>query len=140
MKKTIVVVAAVLLVAVLAGLSQTPSGPKYQVVFQMSEAKGDAWDSVLGHVTNLRKALEKDGVEVEVVFFGPGLDMLLKKNTEQEQRIKELSDAGVKFAACQNAMRFRHVKSEDLLPFATEVDSGVAELTRRQKAGWAYIH
>jgi intracellular sulfur oxidation DsrE/DsrF family protein len=33
-----------------------------------------------------------------------------------------------------------NIKSEDLTPYATEVDSAVAELTRRQEAGYAYIH
>ena len=29
--------------------------------------------------------------------------------------------------------------TEDLFPFASTVDSGVAELVRKQEAGWAYI-
>ena len=43
-------------------------------------------------------------------------------------------------AACQNAMRSRNLKTEDLVPFATQVDAGVAELARKQEASWAYIH
>jgi hypothetical protein len=37
---------------------------------------------------------------------------------------------------------FLHVQNlqEDLTPYATEVDSAVAELTRRQEADYAYIH
>jgi len=92
------------------------------------------------HVNNMRTALSKDGVQVEVVFFGPGLNMLLKKNTAYEERLKQLADSGVTLAACQNAMKFLNVKTEDLFPFATQVDSGVAELVRKQKAGWEYIH
>jgi uncharacterized protein len=46
----------------------------------------------------------------------------------------------VKLSACQNAMRLMNVKTEDLFPFAAQVDSGVAELARKQEAGWAYIH
>jgi intracellular sulfur oxidation DsrE/DsrF family protein len=96
---------------------------------------------VIRHTNNLRKAFEKDGgAQVEIVFFGQGLKMLLKTNTEFEEKLKKLSDDGVKLAACQNAMKAMNVKSEDLFPFATEVDSGVAELTRRQEAGYAYIH
>lgn len=140
MKKTILAIAALALVVVLAALSQTSNSPKYQVVFQMTEPEGDAWDSLVSHVNNIRSALAKDGVQVEVVFFGNGLDMLLKKNTGYEERLKQLADNGVTLAACQNAMRFKKVTTEDLFPFATQVDSGVAELTRKQKAGWAYIH
>jgi hypothetical protein len=66
--------------------------------------------------------------------------MLLKKNTKYEERLKQLADSGVTLAACQNAMRFLKVTTEDLFPFAAQVDSGVAELVRRQKEGWQYIH
>jgi intracellular sulfur oxidation DsrE/DsrF family protein len=37
-------------------------------------------------------------------------------------------------------MRVMNVKTGDLLPFASEVDSGIAEVVRKQEAGWAYIH
>ena len=140
MKKTIVAVAALLLIVVCAALSQTAAGPKYQVVVQLTEPEGQAWDMMIAHVTNMRAALAKDGVQTEVVFFGPGLNMLLKKNTAYEERLKQLADAGVTLAACQNAMKFINVKTEDLFPFASQVDSGVAELVRKQKAGWQYIH
>jgi intracellular sulfur oxidation DsrE/DsrF family protein len=140
MKKTILALAALVLIAGLTVLSQTPNQPKYQVVFQLTEPEGQAWDALPLHVANLQKALAKDGVQVEVVFFGPGLNMLLKKNIAYEERLKQLSDSGVTLAACQNAMKFLNVKTEDLFPFATQVDSGVAELVRKQKAGWEYIH
>jgi uncharacterized protein len=140
MKKTILAVAAFVLIAGLTVLSQTPTQPKYQVVFQLTEPEGQAWDVLVMHVNNMRTALSKDGVQVEVVFFGPGLNMLLKKNTAYEERLKQLADSGVTLAACQNAMKFLNVKTEDLFPFATQVDSGVAELVRKQKAGWEYIH
>ncbi len=140
MKKTILAVAALAIIAGFTVLSQTPSQPKYQVVFQLTEPEGQAWDVLPMHVANMQKALAKDGVQVEVVFFGPGLNMLLKKNTAYEARLKQLADSGVTLAACQNAMKFLNVKTEDLFPFATQVDSGVAELVRKQKAGWEYIH
>jgi hypothetical protein len=34
-------------------------------------------------------------------------------------------------AACQNTMRAMKMKTEDLFPFSTEVDSGVSELVRK---------
>jgi intracellular sulfur oxidation DsrE/DsrF family protein len=139
MKRTVLAAAALTLVAVLAAVSQTASVPKHKVVFQMSEPE-KSWDSLISHVTNLRKAFEKDGSQVEVVFFGDGLDMILKKDTAYEEGLKRLADSGVTLAACQNAMRFKNVKTEDLFPFVTQVDSGVAELTRKQEAGWSYIH
>jgi intracellular sulfur oxidation DsrE/DsrF family protein len=121
--------------------AQTPANPKHHTVFQLSEAQGPAWDSVIRHTDNLRKAFEKDGgVQVEIVFYAQGLKMLLKTNKEYEERLKKLADQGVILAACQNAMKAMKVKSEELFPFAIEVDSGIAEITRKQEAGWAYIH
>jgi intracellular sulfur oxidation DsrE/DsrF family protein len=140
-KKTILAIAAVALLVAAAAFSQTTLGsPKYHVVFQLTEPEGLAWDSLIMHVRNMQAALGKDNSQVEVVFFGPGLNMLLKKNSAYEARLKELADSGVTLAACQNAMRFFKVTSADLFPFATEVDSGVAELVRKQQAGWQYIH
>ena len=140
MKRTILSVAVLMFVLVGAAVTQTPNTPKHRVVFQMTEPEGASWDMLVGHVDNLRSALSKDGVEVEVVFFGPGLSMLLKKNSAYAERLKQLSDKGVTLAACQNAMRYMKVTTEDLFPFAAQVDSGVADIVRKQDAGWAYVH
>lgn len=141
MPKTILAVAILALFAAFAAISQTQSAPKHHVVFQLTEPDGDAWGLMIAHVNNMQKAFAKDGgSQVEVVFFGPGLNMLRKTNTVNRDDLKKLADSGVTLAACQNAMRFFNMKSEDLFPFATEVDSGVAELSRKQEAGWAYIH
>jgi uncharacterized protein len=140
MKKTTLSVAALALVAVFGAVSQAAHSPKHRVVFQMTEPEGASWEMLVAHVDSMRSALSKDGTQVEVVFFGPGLNMLLKKNSAYEERLKRLADSGVTLAACQNAMRFMKVTTEDLFPFASQVDSGVAELVRKQDAGWAYIH
>ena len=140
MKKTIFFVAACVLMLAFAAVSQTPSTPKHRVVFQLTEPQGPAWDLLIAHVENMQRAFAKDGSQVEVVFFGPGLNMLLKTNTAQQEQLKKLADSGVTLAACQNAMRFLNVKTEDLFPFTSQVDSGVAELARKQESGWAYIH
>ena len=49
------------------------------------------------------------------------------------------SGAGVRFAACENTMRRMNLKMEDLMTFATIVDSGVAEVVRKQESGWSHI-
>jgi intracellular sulfur oxidation DsrE/DsrF family protein len=109
------------------------------VVFELNAPAPSGWDQLFHNVENVQKIFEKDGVQVEVVFFGKGLTMLLKKNEEYAARLKEAAEKGVVLAACQNTMRAMKVKSEDLFPFATEVDSGVAELVRKQEAGFSYI-
>ena len=125
-----------------AALPQTPAaGPKHHVAFQLSEADQVSWNSLIVHVNNTRKALADDGgSEIEVVFWGTGLEMIRKTNTTYEERLKALADSGVKLLACRNAMKNRSVTTEDLFPFAGQVDSGIAEIVRKQEAGWAYIH
>ncbi len=141
MKNSLLVVPALALLLGYAAISQTPAGPKHHVVFQLSEDEGAAWGSLVVHVNNTMKALAGDGgSQVEVVFYGPGLTMLTKASASYEERLKQLSDAGVKLLACRNAMKMRNVKSEDLFPFVGEVDSGIAEIVRKQEAGWAYVH
>jgi intracellular sulfur oxidation DsrE/DsrF family protein len=141
MRKIIFTLLALALVLAFTAGSQTPATAKHRVVFQLTEAEGPAWGSLVLHVNNMRKAFAADGgSQVEVVFFGPGLNMLRKTNTAYEERLKQLSDSGVTLSACQNAMRMMNVKTEDLFPFAGQVDSGIAELVRKQEAGWSYIH
>lgn len=72
-------------------------------------------------------------------MHGKGLGMILKTNTGQETRLQMLSKSGVVFAACENTMKRMNVTKEQLFPFAATVDSGVAEVVRKQEAGWSYI-
>ena len=64
--------------------------------------------------------------------------MALKAN-DNHARMEDLARAGVVFAACENTMKKKNVTKEDLLPFAKTVDSGVAEVVRKQEGGWAYL-
>src|ERR1700722_16577186 len=99
----------------LAAVSQTPAPPKHRAVFQMSEPQGDEWSALLAHVQNVRLAFANDGgVEVEVVFFGPGLNMLRKTNSDNAAILHRYSTEGVKLAACRNSMRDRNLTTEDL--------------------------
>jgi intracellular sulfur oxidation DsrE/DsrF family protein len=141
MKKLLLALPVLALLWVYTAVSQTPAGPKHHVVFQMSEPEGSAWNSLVLHVNNTMKSLADDGgSQVEVVFYGPGLSMLTKSSPSYEEPLKQLSDKGVKLLACRNAMRMRNVKTEDLFPFAGQVDSGIAEIVRKQESGWAYVH
>ena len=65
--------------------------------------------------------------------------MLLLTNAGQAERLQKLSARGIVFAACENTMPKKNVTRTDLLPFATTVDFGVAEVVRKQEAGWSYV-
>src|SRR5690242_16616089 len=114
--------------------AQTAPSAKHKVVFQMNSPEPNGWGLVFNNVNNLYKSFGDEGLQVEIVFFSKGLSMLLKKNAPYEERLKAAADKGVILAACQNSMRAMNVTKDDLFPFATPVDSGVAELVRRQEA------
>src|SRR5579863_8572802 len=139
MNRKILVLAALTLALVLAAASQTTQDRKHHVVFQMNVDSADSWNQLFGNVQNVQKVFGTDKIEVEVVAYGKGISLLLKTNSAFEERMKKAIESGVVLAACQNSMRARKVTTEDLFPFASQVDSGVAELVRKQEAGWSYI-
>lgn len=119
--------------------SWAQSEKMHRVVFELTSDNPEQWAATLNNVENLQKAFGKEHTEIEVVAHGKGLGALSKTNTSSGERITAISNAGVRFAACQNTMRKMHLTKGDLLPVSQPVDSGVAELVRKQEAGWAYL-
>jgi intracellular sulfur oxidation DsrE/DsrF family protein len=120
--------------AINASAQTSPAG-KHKVVFHVAAPVG-----FFNNVNNIIEAFKADGgVQVDVVFNGQGLNMLVKAKSEYETQLKAVADKGVKLSACQNSMKRLKVTTEELFPFAAQVDSGVAELVRKQESGWAYI-
>jgi intracellular sulfur oxidation DsrE/DsrF family protein len=132
----ILLVILALLAVSLPGMLQ--AGDAYRAVFELTSDNPKQWTAVLNNVENLRKALP--GTSVEVVAHGPGLQLLMREhNSEVAARMEDLAKQGVVFAACQNTMKRMNVSPDQLSPFAQTVDSGVAEIVRKQQAGWAYL-
>jgi intracellular sulfur oxidation DsrE/DsrF family protein len=139
MKKAGIALVALTLLFVFAAVSQTPQSHKHQVVFQMNMDGTESWDQLFGNIQNIQTSFGTKNIQIEVVAYGKGINLLLKTNSAYEERMKKVIGNGVVLAACQNSMRLRKVTTEDLFPFASQVDSGVAELVRKQEAGWSYI-
>jgi len=139
MKTFLLVLFALLSSSAPGAVAQTASVKPHRVVMQINVDAGESWNQLLGNIANIQRAFGAEKVEIEVVAYGKGLALLLKTNSMQAAAMKKASESGVVFAACQNSMRTRNVKTEDLVTFATQVDSGVAELIRKQEAGWSYV-
>jgi len=140
MKITLLAAFALALIGIASAQTPAAAAPaKHKVVFQMNVADTDSWNQLFGNIGNAQKAFQKDGIQIEVVFYGKGISALLKTDTGFEERLKKAAAEGVVLAACQNSMRARKITSQDIFPFSTEVDSGVAELIRKQEAGFSYI-
>jgi intracellular sulfur oxidation DsrE/DsrF family protein len=139
MRKTILTMIALMLVVAFAAISQSPQAHKHQVVFQMNVDNPDSWNQLFANIQNIQTVFGPDKIQIEVVAYGKGLSLLLKTNSAFEERMKKAIASGVVLDACQNSMRLRKVTTEDLFPFASQVDSEVAELIRKQEAGWSYV-
>ena len=93
---------------------------------------------ILNNMQNLRDGVGGEPVEIELVAYGPGINML-KSDSPVKQRIAEAMKSGVKVNGCQNTMNGMKLTPADMLPEIGYVPSGVVEVMRRQQQGWAYI-
>lgn len=111
------------------------------IVFELTSDGKDQWEGVLNNVENVREALGPDDTQVEVVLHAKGIGLVLAATGDDElqSRVRTLAGQGVVFAACSNTMKKRDLSREDLLAEAVVVDSGVAQVVRRQEQGWSYI-
>ena len=135
--KQIIASGALILLVSTASLGQ--KARVHRIVIELTSDNPEQWEATLNNVENLQKALGNGQTQIEVVAHGKGLEALRKTDTSAAERIATIAGTGVRFAACQNTMRKKHLTKEDLLPVVQPVDSGVSEVVRKQEAGWAYL-
>lgn len=111
---------------------------KNKVIFQVSDADPARWALVLNNVKNVLVDLEAEGVEIEVVAYGPGIGML-KGDSPVAKRIAEMRKESVTVVACENTMKAQKLVYADMLPDIGYVPAGVVELIKKQQQGYAYI-
>ena len=122
-----------------ASLASAQSARPHRVVVEVNVSGLAAYGLILNNVENLRRAFAPEPVEVEVVCHGPGIDMLKANPNRFAKRITELNRLGIRFAACANTLKGRHIEIRQLFPFVKVVKSGVYEVVSKQEAGWAYL-
>jgi len=111
---------------------------KTRVVIQVSDNDPAKWNLALNNAQNLQQALGKDKVQVEIVAYGPGLNML-KANSKVAGRVNGALDQSVDIVACGNTMKKMKVAKSDLIGGTRVVEGGVIEISERQQQGWTYI-
>lgn len=129
---------ASLLVGALALPTSSLAADKSKMVIQVSDNNAATWNLALNNAKNIQKDVGKDNVDLEIVAFGPGINML-KADSEVANRIDEAIEAGVQVLACQNTMRNQKLSKEDMNGKVNYVSSGVVEILRRQEQGYAYL-
>jgi intracellular sulfur oxidation DsrE/DsrF family protein len=126
--------AAVLPVAALAQAQQV----RNRALFQVTDNDPARWNMILNNMVNLREGVGSESVEIELVAYGPGINML-KADSPVKHRIADALKSGVKVDACQHTMRGMKLTPADMLPEIDYVPSGVVEVMKKQQQGWAYI-
>jgi intracellular sulfur oxidation DsrE/DsrF family protein len=132
------VLAAALVCAALlpgAALAQTD---RQKVVLQVSDADPVKWNLALNNARNLQTDLGRDRVEVEIVAYGPGLEML-KAESKVSARLAQAIDSNIGLMACENTMRNTKVSKDDMYHGIRYVPAGVVHIVKRQREGWAYL-
>jgi uncharacterized protein len=115
-----------------------PSAGKNRLVIQVSDNDPAKWNLALNNARNVQKDLGADKVEIEIVAYGPGLNMV-KAGSAVAPRIEEAVMAGTKIDACENTMANTRVTKEQIIPGVAYVGSGVVQIMKRQQEGWAYL-
>lgn len=125
-----------------APASDTPA----KVLIHVSDSNEEHLKTVLDDIEGLMKFYHRSHqkARVEVITNGGGLNLLLAGISPYAERISRMQKEydGLTFVACQNTIdRFQQELgvSAKLLPGVAVIDSGVAQIMRRQHQGWAYI-
>jgi intracellular sulfur oxidation DsrE/DsrF family protein len=125
------------------GLRFPGDAPENFVVYQFNKADAEYQQHVIFSVgAMLRKY--GDNIKIVVTAFGPGIHILLKKPQrpvapEIREKIASLSHYGVGFHACGNTLTSLGLTDKDILPFATYVEVGAADLMELQQKGYSYL-
>lgn len=122
-----------------AAIASAPqANAKYKVVFQVSDNDPAKWNLALNNAKNVQKDLGAQNVEVEIVAYGPGLNML-KLDSPVAGRVSGAINDKVAIVACDNTMHNMKLTDADLVGGARHVKAGVVQLMERQRQGWSYI-
>lgn len=114
------------------------AGPANRLVLQVSDEGEKKWNAVLNNVRNIQAEVGKDKIEIEVVAYGAGLDMVTADSLVAN-RVEEAMAAGVRFVACGNTMARRKLGKDDLVAGVEVAQAGIVRLMQRQQQGWAYV-
>lgn len=106
-----------------------------KVIFHVDEMS--KWQLALKNISNLLKAVDAEKSNIEVVANSEAVKFYTEDN--KDKTLMDLSENGVKFAACNNALKSLNIKKQNIFDFVEVVPVGVLELTNRQQEGYAYI-
>ncbi|MFZ3361092.1 MAG: hypothetical protein WCA56_01265 [Xanthobacteraceae bacterium] len=146
--RSIVIALAVGLLA-MSGAQAQNSKP-HRVAIQVDQNDPAVMNLALNNAENIMTYYRDKGedVDVEIVAYGPGLNMLRADTSPVKDRIAQIANsdasfpAKVMFSACNNTlqgMEKREGHAITIIPQARMVPAGVVRLSELEEQGWSYI-
>ena len=113
---------------------------EHHLVLQLSDGEPGKQALVISVAYNLLKAYDPDKIAIEVVAFGPGIDLLRAENRNRA-RVDSLIAQGVQFDICMNTVDtlVREGKHVDINPKAVKVQVGVQRILELTEKGYALV-
>jgi len=114
---------------------------EHRAVLQLSDSDAKKESLVISVANNLIKAYGPDAIAVEVVAFGPGIDVLRTGNANRT-RVESLIAQGVKFDVCVNTLdtiERETGKRPDIIPGAIPVQVGVGHILSLVENGFTLV-
>ena len=132
-----------LLSAALAQPAPLPDKPfaEHRLALQLSDNDPKKEGLIISIANNLLKAYDPDKIAIEVVTFGPGIDLLRPENPNR-QRVESLIAQGVKFDVCLNtvdSIERETGKRPATIPLAIPVQVGVAQILSLTENGFTLV-
>jgi len=119
---------------------------RHKLALQISDSDPARMNAVLNVAANVSKYYSDKGdeVDIEIVAFNGGLNMLRADKSPVLQRLKSFQEgmANVSFMACENtleAMTRAEGKEPPLVDNATRVPAGVVTLIELAEKGWTIV-
>lgn len=141
-------VLAALIVAMTIAATAYAGEKPHRIAIHIDQNDPALMNLVLNNVSNVVEHYHGKGeeVQIEVVAYGPGLNMLREDKSPVKDRIKRLAEGSfaskVSFAACGNTMQVMEQAEGhpiQIIPQASVVPAGVVRLSELQEQGWSYI-
>ena len=111
---------------------------RHRLLIQVSDADPAKWNLALSNAKNVQAELGPENVQIEIIAYGPGLDML-KAESKVAGGLAGALDDSVALIACENTMTTTKVTKDDMYGGIAYVKAGVTHIMKRQREGWAYI-
>jgi intracellular sulfur oxidation DsrE/DsrF family protein len=113
----------------------------HHLVLQLSDRGPDKQGLVLSVANNLITHYGPDKIAIEVVAFGPGID-LLRAESANKAKVDSLISQGVVFDVCMNTVHTLERetgKPVALNPKAVQIDVGVARILALTENGYTLV-